>query len=67
MTNEGFLNAFEKEKSYYLNNNEKDIKKERIWKEKCLLEDKQISQSLKLVNNRKHSKSFDLDLENLNS
>lgn len=67
MTNEGFLNAFEKEKSYYLNNNEKNIKKERIWKEKCLLEDKQISQSLKRVNNRKHSKSFDLDLENLNS
>ena len=67
VSSEAFKDVFDKEKSKYLNENEKEIKKERIWKEKCLNEDKCLSSgggSKRLntsSNNRKHSKSFNLD------
>ena len=66
VSSEAFKDVFDKEKSKYLNENEKEIKKERIWKEKCLNEDKRISSggAKRLItsnNNRKHSKSFNLD------
>jgi hypothetical protein len=68
VSSEAFKDVFDKEKSKYLNENEKEIKKERIWKEKCLNEDKRLSSggggAKRLItsnNNRKHSKSFNLD------
>ena len=43
VNHEQFMQSFEKERIKYLHDCEKEIKKEKIWKEKCLHEDKQIS------------------------
>ncbi len=51
VSSEQFMSVFEKEKVKYFLENEKQIKKEAFWKEKCLDDDKK----------RKHLKSINLE------
>lgn len=50
------MQIFDKERVKFLNDfNEKDLKKEKIWKEKCINEDKHISVKKHKI---KHTKSL---------
>ena len=55
VTSDNFMQSFDKERSKYLNENEKELKKVKIWKEKCLSDDKHSSVKKHKV---KHSKAL---------
>ncbi len=52
-----FMQVFDKERSKFLSDiSEKDMKKEKIWKDRCIIEDKHISAKKHKV--IKHTKSL---------